>query len=92
MSGLPTLVQRAPGILYGLAALFFLASLGLGLGDINTTMGYAEPGNPMVRQAVLRTIYQSALEAVYIAGNGVIAHILIAIWHNGARSQGGEGE
>ena len=87
MSDLPLIVQRAPRILYGLAILFFLASLALGISDINITAGYAEPGNPVVRQAMLRAIYQSALEAVYIAANGVIVQILIAIWRNGSRTQ-----
>ena len=87
MNDLPPMVQRAPAILYGLAVLFFLASLALGIIDVNLTTGYAESGNPVVRQAMLRTIYQSALEAVYIAANGVIAHILIAIWRNGSRAQ-----
>ena len=92
MSGLPPIVQRAPGILYGLAILFFLASLGLAILEINGTLGYAEPGNPAVRQAMLRAVYQAALEAVYIAANGVVAHILIAIWRNGTPAQGGESE
>ncbi len=30
MSDLPLIVRRAPGLLYGLAILFFLASLALG--------------------------------------------------------------
>ena len=90
MNGLPPLVQRAPSILYGLAILFFLASLALGISDINATMGYTEPGNPIFRQAMLRAVYQAALEAVYIAANGLVAHILLAIWRNGVRPQDGE--
>jgi ABC-type spermidine/putrescine transport system permease subunit II len=87
VNGLPPIVQRAPGILYGLAILFFFASLGLTVHELSITMAHAEPGNPIVRQTMLRAIYQSALEAVYIAANGVLAHILIAIWRNGSRAQ-----
>ena len=90
MNGLPPMVQRAPSILYGLAVLFFLASLSLGIYEVSNTMGYAEPGNPVVRQAILRAVYQAALEAVYIAANGVVVHVLLAIWRNGARRPDGE--
>jgi hypothetical protein len=92
MTGLPSLVQRAPGILYGLAVLFFLASLGLALIEINNTATHVEPGNPIVRQAVLRAVYQAALEAAYLAANGVVVHVLLAIWRNGAARQTGGGE
>ena len=92
MNGLPPLVQRAPGILYGLAVLFFLASLGLALIEINNTATHVEPGNPIVRQAILRAVYQAALEAVYIAANGIVVHVLLAIWRNGAQRPDGGGK
>jgi len=92
MNELPPLVQRAPSILYGAAGLFFLWSLGLTIGETNITMAGAEPGNPVVRLSMLRGLYQAALEAVYIAANGVVAHILIAIWRNGARPKRGGSE
>ena len=90
MKTLPPLVHRAPAILYGLAILFFVASFVLSIIDVNLTTGTAQAYDPIVRQAKLRGLYQAALEAVYIAANGVIAQILIAIWENGVRPEGGD--
>ena len=92
MKGLPPIIRRAPAIFYGLAILFFVASFVLTVSEIDLTMGYADADNPMVRQSKLRGLYQATLEAVYIAANGVIAQILIAIWENGVRPDEGGGE
>ena len=84
MTTLPALVQRVPGIFYGLAAIFFLASVYLTMTEVKATLGYAEAGNPAMRLAMLRGLYQGLLEATYLAANGLLAHILLAIWRNGS--------
>ena len=83
MTALPRLVHRAPQMFYAAAVLFFIASVALNHFELKSTMEYVETGNPAVRIARLRSIYQGALEATYLAGNGVLAHILLAIWRNG---------
>ena len=82
MSGLPKLVQRAPYIFYGLAVVIFAGSWLLTIVEVNTSMGYAEPNNPVASLAKWRGLYQAALEAIYIAGTGVMLHILLAIWQS----------
>ena len=80
MSDLPLFIRRAPSILYGLAILFFVASFVLSVTDIQITGEHAAEGDPLIRQAKLRALYQAALEAVYIAANGVVAQILLAFF------------
>lgn len=82
MTDLPPFVLRVPRILYATAVIFFLWSLALTHFETQATMGYAEPGNPVVRLAMLRGLFQAALEAVYIAVNGVLIQALVAIWRN----------
>ena len=81
MTSLPPLVLRSPKIFYGLAVIFFLLSVGLTQMEINTTMGGYD-SSAVVRVAFLRTLYQAALEAGYLAGTGVMLHILLAIWQD----------
>jgi hypothetical protein len=88
MNHLPPIIRRIPSIFYGLALLFFVAAWGLSLFELSTTMPGVEPDNPVVRVAKLRGLYDAAREALYIAANGVLAHILLAIW----RSRRGEVE
>lgn len=83
MSGLPRIVQRAPVLFYGAAVLFFLASMLLNHLELQTTMEFVNGSNPIVRLARLRALYQGALESLYIAANGVLAQILLAIWSGG---------
>ena len=80
MSSLPILILRIPQILYIAAAAFFVVSVGLTYAEINSVIPYAESGNPVARLAMLKGLYQAALDAVYIAANGVIVRILLAIW------------
>ena len=91
MSGLPRIVQRAPALFYGAAVLFFLASVGLNYLELESTMEFVNGSNPMVRIARLRALYQGALESLYIAANGILAQILLAIWSSG-RVPSGPGE
>lgn len=83
MSGLPRIIQRAPALFYGAAVLFFVASVLLNHLELQATMEFVNGSNPVVRLARLRAVYQGALEAVYIAANGVLAQILLAIWSAG---------
>ena len=90
MTSLPPLLLRAPRIFYAAAVIVFLASFALTYAEISTTMAYAPAA--AAKLALLRGLYQAALEALYIAANGVLAHILIAIWQDGAvrRDRGGD--
>jgi hypothetical protein len=92
MSHLPPLVMKTPRLLYFAAAIFFLWSFGLTIGEINISGGYAMHEGPVLRLALLRGLYEAALEAAYIAANGVIVHVLLAIWARGraADTRGGE--
>ena len=93
MTGLPPIVQRAPLLLYIAAALFFFAAMAINLRELNTMpTSYDETMRPLVFQAVARSFYQAALEALYIAANGILAQILLAIWRDGAnrRASGDE--
>jgi hypothetical protein len=47
-------------------------------------MEYANGADPMVRLSRLRALYQGGLESLYLAANGVLAQILLAIWGGGA--------
>jgi hypothetical protein len=91
---LPIVVQRAPQLFYGAAILVFLGSIALAYYDLSAVSGYANTygDNPAVRSAMLRAILQAALEATYLVGTGVLAHILLAIWRNGLAGAGRGGE
>jgi hypothetical protein len=92
MTDLPKLVQRAPTFLYAAAGIFFFASLLLSLHEASgIPTNYDSTVRPLVLSALARAVYQAALEAVYLAANGVIVHILLAIWREGsARRASGE--
>jgi hypothetical protein len=84
MTDLPRLVQRAPILFYAAAAFFFVASFLINMAEANSIpTSYDGTVRPLVFQAFTRAIYQAALEACYLAANGVIAHILLAIWSDG---------
>ncbi len=80
MSGLPPMVARAPSLFFAGAVIFFVLSLLLSIFELNSSMGDVERTNPMYRLGVLRAALQAAEAAVYIAANGVVARLLIAIW------------
>ena len=90
MRELPALLLRAPSFFYGAAILAFVCSIGLTMLDLKAVMPEASRLEPLFRVGVLRGIFQSALEALYIAANGVVAHILLAIWSN-TRAAAAEG-
>ena len=90
---LPPIILRMPRLIYALAVLFFLWSFVLSYFELQTRMGNVDAENPMVRLAMLRGLFQAALEATYIALNGVIVHVLLAIWESGRASlAAGDGE
>ena len=91
MTSLPPLILRAPSIFYGAAVLFFLFSIGMTLMEINVSMG-GDNGSPFAKLMMVRTLYQALLESIYIAANGVIAQILLAIWQDAriGRDRGGD--
>jgi hypothetical protein len=88
MTVLPPLIRRVPTILYVAAALFFIASILLNHFELESTMEFARSHDPIVRSARLRAIYQGGLDAAFLAANGVIVHVLLAIWHNGLADPG----
>ena len=94
MTRLPPLVLRAPYLFYGAAVLFFFVAMALNVRELNTMpTSYDETVRPLVFAALARGFYQAALESVYLAANGVLAHILLAIWQDGrARRADGDSE
>ena len=80
MSELPPIIFRVPRLFYIAAALFFAWSFWLTHMEIGMTTGTLGRGDPVVTLGYLRGLYQAALEAVYIAANGVIVQVLLAIW------------
>jgi hypothetical protein len=62
--------------------------------ELNTMpTSYDETMRPLVFAALARGFYQAALESLYLAANGVLAHILLAIWKDGAaRAARGDAE
>ena len=85
MSDLPRVVQRAPAFFYAAAVLFFIASIVLLHLQLENSMGAgrADPAlEPYTRLAVLSGWLQAAEGAIYIAANGLLIRILLAIWSN----------
>ena len=94
MSSLPPVVQKAPYLFYGAAVLFFFVAMALHFREMNAVpTSYDETMRPLIFTALARGFYQAALEALYLAANGVLAHILLAIWQDGrARRASGDSE
>lgn len=95
MTDLPRLVQRAPQLLYAAAVLYFLASVVLTHFQLEDAFQGAAPGtaDATTRLALFNAWLQAAEISVYLAANGVLAHILLAIWRNGrGRSEPGADE
>ena len=86
MSDLPRVVERAPAFFYAGAILFFVASVVLLHLQLANTMG-AQRLDPSLdsftRVTVLSGWLQAAEGAIYIAANGVVIRVLLAIWSNG---------
>ena len=85
MSDLPRVVQRAPAFFYAGAVLFFIVSVVLLHLQLENSMGTggADPSlSSYTRLAVLGGWLQAAEGAIYIAANGLLIRILLAIWSN----------
>ena len=82
MSDLPRVVQRVPAFFYGAAILFFLASVVLTHLQLENAFQGGEPGrtDAYTRLALFSAWLQAAEGSFYLAANGVIAQILLAIW------------
>ena len=90
MSQLPRLVQRAPGIFYGIAALYFLASVVLTHLQLQDALAadttFSAPFAAYARLAIVSAWLQAGVGALHFVAYGVVAHILLAIWRNGRPS------
>ena len=81
MTSLPNFVLRAPWIFYTAATALFVYSFALGYYELWAQYRFAGMEDATLRVARFR-IFQTALtEFIYAASNGVLAHILLAIWH-----------
>ena len=81
MTGLPILLRRAPYLFYGMAVVFFvwyLANAWFGLAAINP---YSDPSLEAIENIQKSDhLFRASLDAVYLAANGAIIHVLIAIY------------
>lgn len=92
MTALPHMLRRAPTLFYGAAIIMFGWSMTMTYyetGSVSDPYGLAE--THVVRLTLLKGLYQSVLEAAYLAANGAIVHVLLAIWGKLAPSQTGAG-
>ena len=86
MSELPRLVQRAPAFFYGAAVLYFVGYLVL------THLQSEQAGgvwDSFTKLALLSAWLQAFEGAVYLIANGVVVHVLLAIWRNGRGADAG---
>jgi hypothetical protein len=80
MTELPRFLQRAPHILYVTAAIVFIIAFALNVIEMKQTAAYSVPEDPLVTIAKLRIIYSASLDAIFVAANGLMIHVLLAIW------------
>jgi hypothetical protein len=85
MSGLPRIIQMAPRIFYGLALFYVAFNILLTLMELNelqysTSLGMT--AGTVTRYAMARVVERACYDALFIAGMGVSAQILLAIWRN----------
>jgi hypothetical protein len=81
VTSLPNFVLRAPWIFYAAATALFVYSFALGHYELWVQYRFAGMEEAPLRVARFR-IFQTALtEFIYAASNGVLAHILLAIWY-----------
>ena len=86
MTELPRLVQRAPTFFYAAAVIYFLGSVLLTHFQIeNSFRGVESDTDPYTRLVLVHAWLQAAEVSLYLADNGVLAHILLAIWRQGQR-------
>jgi hypothetical protein len=85
MSGLPKIILMAPRVFYGLALFLFVFNVLLPLLELNES-GYSTAlqatEGVVTRFVIARLVERAFYDALYVAGMGVSAQILIAIWRN----------
>jgi hypothetical protein len=98
MSDLPRFVQRAPTFLYAAGVVYLVLSVLLNyfqLADAYRGITGSPTFDRMdtaYRLTLLSTWLQAAEGAIYFFAYGVITQILLAIWRNGGKSDGGASE
>ena len=81
MIALPHTLHRAPTLFYGAAIIMFVWSMTMTYYETVTLKDpYNYGADAIVRLTLLKGLYQSTLEAIYLAANGAIIHVLLAIW------------
>jgi uncharacterized membrane protein len=82
MKTLPDYVTQSPKFLYIAALVMFLGSTGLGSYELWLNNRYGSIGdNPSLLLQRLRVVLDAANNAIYLAANGVILHVMLAIWN-----------
>ncbi|NNC72183.1 MAG: hypothetical protein HKN78_04825 [Sphingomonadaceae bacterium] len=81
MKPVPGILRKAPTIFYVLAALYFVGDFGLTVMDVTAfEIGYSETSDRIVRSELLRGFLNAAVNAAFLAANGVLFEILLAFW------------
>jgi hypothetical protein len=98
MNNLPRLLLKAPRIFYAFAVLHAvynvveplmqLHSVGIYSGSSSLPAG----NDDLMRYAYVRLIGNAIFQSLFLVGFGVLADLLIAIWHNTRPRDGEEGE
>ncbi len=92
MIAVPPTLCRAPTLFYGAAIIMFGWSMTMVYYEaVSLTAPYDSAGEHALRLTLLKGLYQSVLEGLYLAANGAIVHVLLAIWGKLAPSQTGAG-
>jgi hypothetical protein len=85
MTGLPRVILMVPRIFYGLALFLFAFNILLPLLELSesgySTALHATEG-VVTRFMIARLVERAFYDALYVAGMGISAQILIAIWRN----------
>ena len=84
MIGLPRLLRKAPRIFYALAVLYAVFEVIEPLMEINQNLysGFPSGNDDLMRFAYFRLVANAIYKSLFLFGFGVLADLLIAIWHN----------
>ncbi|WP_447725394.1 hypothetical protein [Sphingomonas koreensis] len=92
MTELPHTLRRAPTLFYAAAIIMFGWSMTMTYYEtVSLSAPYDAAADHVVRLVLLKGLYQAALEGIYMAANGAVIHVLLAIWSRLAQSQTGAG-
>jgi antibiotic biosynthesis monooxygenase (ABM) superfamily enzyme len=81
MTRLPRLLQKAPRIFYALAVLFAVYDVIEPLMEMNQNL-YFGGESDFMRFAYVRLVANAIYKSLFLFGFGVLADLLIVIWHN----------